>query len=465
MTQTTPPKAKQRRPDLDSLYCINPDGSRNTIHPADVKGRYQVRKKIVWTFLVALWVVLPWIEIGGHPAILADIANRRFYLFGETFNAQDFYLAYFLLTGVGFTLFVVSALFGRIWCGYACPQTVFLEGFFRRIERWIEGNAAQRKKLKDAPMSLQKALRRGAKWAIFFALSAFLAHNFLSYFMGADEVLAAMTSSPAEHPTAFAFVWIFAGITYLNFAWFREQVCIVICPYGRLQGVLYDEDTINVAYDPGRGEPRGKYTKGERGDCIDCYRCVAVCPTGIDIRNGSQLECIGCANCIDACDEVMAKVGQPPGLIRYDSMHGIEGKPRRFVRPRLFLYAFLLLLGATVFAVAAFRRTPFEAKLVRPQSTPFFVTDGVVRNPLTLHIVNKQPEAHTFLVEPKVPEQIRVVIPKPEVRLESLADERLTILVEVDRADWDPAMKLVLEVRTEDGTLQRTVEMALLGPG
>ncbi|MDA0932454.1 MAG: cytochrome c oxidase accessory protein CcoG [Planctomycetota bacterium] len=458
------PASQSRRPDLDSLYCVNPDGSRNTIHPADVKGRFQARKKIVWSVLFVVWVVLPWLRVGGQPAILIDLANRQFLLFGATFNAQDFYLAYFLLTGVGFSLFVLSALFGRVWCGYACPHTVFLEGFYRRIERWSEGSATQRKRLEAMPWNLEKVLRRGGKWLVFAAFSAFLSHNFLSYFMGAERVLDAMTSPPGDHPTAFAFALVFTVIIYVNFAWFREQLCIVICPYGRLQGVLYDEDTVNVGYDAKRGEPRGKYSQGERGDCIDCFRCVAVCPTGIDIRNGTQLECVGCANCIDACDEVMARLGQEPGLVRYDSKRGLDGLARRFVRPRLLLYAFLFVLGATVFAVAASRRTPFEAAIIRPQGTPYLVQDGIVRNPLFVHLVNKQPRAHSFRIEAEAPEGVRVLLPRTEVELESLADERISFLVEFDRSVYEPELQVVLHIRTADGGLELHPSMVLLGP-
>jgi cytochrome c oxidase accessory protein FixG len=314
------------------------------------------------------------------------------------------------------------------------------------------------------PWNLQKILRRGGKWLIFAAFSAFLSHNFLSYFMGADEVLVAMTSSPAEHPTAFVFALVFTIIIYGNFAWFREQLCIVICPYGRLQGVLYDEDTVNVGYDAKRGEPRGKYTQAGRGDCIDCFRCVAVCPTGIDIRNGTQLECVGCANCIDACDEVMAKLGQEPGLIRYDSKNGLEGSARRFVRPRLFLYGFLLVLGVVVFTVAASRRTPFEAAIIRPQGTPYLVQGDVVRNPLFVHLVNKQPRAHTFRIEAEAPGGVRVLLPRKEIELASLADERVSFLVEFERSVYRPDLRIILHIETGEEGLELHPTMVLLGP-
>ncbi len=472
MATPSAPSAKTgpRRPDLDSLYCLNEDGSRNTIHPADVKGRYQIRKKIIWTILIAIYVAIPWIDINGNPAVLFDIPGRNFFLFGATFNAQDFYLAYFVLTGIGFSLFIVSALFGRIWCGYSCPHTVFLDGVYRRIERFFDGNATQRKKLQAMPWNAQKIARRGAKWLSFLVVSAVLSHTFLSYFMPVEEVLAAVTHSPAAHPVAFTFIVIFTAIIYFNFTWFREQLCIVICPYGRLQGVLYDRDTINVTYDTNRGEPRGRYTKSreadERGDCIDCQRCIAVCPTGIDIRNGTQLECIGCANCIDACDEVMEKVGQPVGLIRYDSQRAVEEGARRFLRPRVFFYAFLLLLGATVLSVAAYRRTPFESNLVRQQGSPYVVVEGsgAVRNPFFVHLVNKQPREHTFLLEPVEQAGVTFTVPIREVKLASTTDQSVPIFVEVTADAWQPGMRFQLRVRTADGTLERTEEAVLLGP-
>ena len=393
MTTSTRPPA-ERRPNLDTVFSINADGSRNRIHPAPVKGRFQLRKKLIWLVLIVIYVVLPWIEIGGKPAVLIDIARRHFYLFGQTYNAQDFWLAFFFVTGIGFALFVISALFGRLWCGYACPHTVFLEGVFRRLEKWIEGTPRKRRELDKGPWNAEKIVKRGGKYVAFLAISLFLSHTFLSYFMPVDEVFMAIVSPPNENLTAFLFVLAFTAIIFVNFTWFREQLCIVICPYGRLQGSLYDQHTINVAYDQTRGEPRGKpgaQPGTQPGDCIDCYRCVAVCPTGIDIRNGTQLECIGCADCVDACDAVMDKLGKPRGLVRYDSLAGLEGQPRRFWRPRVGLYAVLLLLGITVFTIAATRRTEFEANLLRMQTSPWQIDGDTITNPLTLHLVNKYP--------------------------------------------------------------------------
>ncbi|MCA8942632.1 MAG: cytochrome c oxidase accessory protein CcoG [Planctomycetes bacterium] len=455
-------KPHQRRPDLDELYCINPDGSRNTIHPADVRGRYQTRKKLIWTILIATYLVLPWLRIGDHPAILLDIEHRNFFLFGNTFNAQDFWLAFFVLTGIGFTLFVISALFGRLWCGYGCPQTVFLDGVFRRVERWIDGSAAARKRLQQSGWTAEKVLRRGAKWGIYLAISFVLSHTLLGYFIPVRDVVQATTQSPAHHPTAFVFALIAMVIIYFNFTWFREQLCIVICPYGRLQGVLYDADTINVGYDATRGEPRGRYAEEKRGDCIDCYRCVAVCPTGIDIRNGTQLECIGCANCVDACDEVMAKLGQAPGLVRYDSQRGLEGGKRRFVRPRLFFYIVMFLIGVTVFAFAASERTPYELDVLRQRGAPYTIDNGVVQNSFTVRIFNKQPDKHTFeLVLPAMP-GVEFTAPIRQIELDSLANQKLPVFVRCKEDGFEHGREVVFEVRSDLGV--QTSKVPLVGP-
>jgi cytochrome c oxidase accessory protein FixG len=461
-TTTRAPVARreERRPDLDSLYCVNPDGSRNPIHPADLHGRYQTRKRIIWTLLIAVYALLPWLQVDGRPAVLIDISHRRFFLFGATFNAQDFYLAFFLVTGIGFALIVVSALAGRLWCGYACPQSVFLEGLFRRIERWCEGSAKKRQQLDAAAWSIEKAIRRGGKYASFAVLSLALAHSLLGYFMPVWDLVAAVTSPPGEHPIAFAFVAIATAVILFNYAWFREQLCIVICPYGRLQGVLYDRDTINVGYDRRRGEPRGKYHAGDRGHCIDCFRCVAVCPTGIDIRNGTQLECIGCANCIDACDEVMDKLGQPRGLIRYDSQRGFEEGRRLFWRPRVLLYGVLLAVGMAVFTVAAWRREPFEAKLLRLQ--PYTLEGDVVTNAFTLHVVNKSAGPMTFELTPQEVTGFDWVLPIPRIDLGGLRDQRVPVVVRTTREAARAAARLRLTLRV-DGE-EHPIEVRVLGP-
>ncbi len=449
-----------RRPDLDTVFSINPDGSRNAIQPADVRGRFQRRKQLLWGVLIGVYLLLPWATVDGRPAVLIDIARRHFYLFGQTFNAQDFWLAFFLISGLGFTLFVVAALWGRLWCGYACPQTVFLEGVFRRIERLVDGSAQQRVRLAAAPLTPRKVLRRLLKHALYLLVVLVITHSFLGYFMPVREMLQAVTRPPTEHPTAFLVVLVASVLIYVNFAWFREQLCIVVCPYGRLQGALYDQDTVVVGYDRQRGEPRGEVGSAGAGDCVDCYRCVAVCPTGIDIRNGTQMECVGCANCIDACDEVMARVGRPRGLVRYDSERGLGGGGRRFWRGRVLLYGILLAIGATVFAVASLRRTPFEANLVRMAGPAFVLDGGVVQNAFQLHLVNKLPEAHEFTLSAATADG-EVILGERAVRLESLADRRVAVIVRVPEAAYrGGAVRIVVH----SAGIERTATAPLAGP-
>ena len=464
-------KGRARRPDLDTLLSVNADGSRNAIHPADCSGRYQNRKHGLWYLLIGFYLAMPWVEIGGKPAILIDIQRRHFYLLGQTFNAQDFWLAFFFISGLGFTLFVVAALWGRLWCGYACPQTVFLEGVFRRIERWIEGNAASRARLDAAPMGLPKALRRGLKLFVFFAISLLITHSLLGYFMPVREVCDAMQHAPGEHLTAFVFVAVLTGIVFVNFTWFREQTCIVVCPYGRLQGALYDPDTKLVGYDSKRGEPRGPAGTEGAGDCIDCFRCVSVCPTGIDIRNGTQMECVGCANCIDACDDVMAKVGKPKGLVRYDTQRGFETGQRKFWRPRVFVYAFLFLLGCFVFARSVTRRAPFEANVIRPPGAAFVLEDGRVRNLIQLHVVNKLPTRAVFTVSGSTPGG-EVTIAQRELQIDSLQDQRIPVVVSVPVESFRSGAEVVFEVTAkgvgesgaEEATISVQAKAPLVGP-
>lgn len=302
---STPPSSI--KPNLVSVTTINRDGSRFFLHPADVKGWFTRFRRLFAVILIAVYVLLPWIPINGHPAVFFDVENGRYHVFGLTFLTQDLWLLFFLLSGFGFALIYITSLFDRLWCGWACPYTVFLEHVFRRIERFIDGDAVARKKLDAEPMSASKFFKRVIKHGLYLLCAALIAHLFLSYFVSLPRLYEFMQERPSEHLRSFAVVAALTGALYFCFAWFREQFCIILCPYGRIQSALTDDDTIVIGYDEKRGEPRGKGKEGV-GDCIDCRRCVQVCPTGIDIRNGLQLECIGCAACIDACDDIMEKV-------------------------------------------------------------------------------------------------------------------------------------------------------------
>jgi len=395
---------KKKGPSLDRLAIIDDRGNRLTVHPADVSGPRLDARRIVFWVLLGFYMVLPWISVDGDPLVRLDIARRSFHLFGLTLNAQDGPLLFFVLTGIGFSLFIVSTTMGRLWCGWACPQTVFLEGVFRRIERFIDGNDRERRALEAAPWTATKIRKRVLKNGIFLVLATIIGHTLASYFTGARELVGFITQGPADHPFAFGFSMAVTAILFVDMAWFREQTCLIICPYGRLQSVLADDDTYTIGYDAKRGEPRGKATDPTAGACIDCRRCVDVCPTGIDIRNGLQLDCIGCGQCADACDVVMTKLDRPKGLVRTDSLRGLSGEKRRFLRPRLAFYAVAATIGLSVATFTISRRVNFEANAVRPPGTPpFIVSDGQVTNPVLLHIVSKRREPMTLRLSVESP--------------------------------------------------------------
>ena len=447
---------------------LRSDGSRNYVHPADVHGRFTRLRHIIFAVLIAIYVILPFVKIGGHPAVFIDIVDRHFYLFGAVFNAQDFWLVFFLLSGVGLALLIVTTVKGRLWCGYACPHTVFLEGVFRRLERWIEGPRAQRLRRNAAGLSFDKLWRKVLKHSIYIALALLLSHVFISYFVSLPSVVDMVQRNPAKHPTAFTWVVVMSGILYFNFSWFREQLCLIICPYGRLQSVMTDRDTMVIGYDWNRGEPRGKASNPHNGDCVDCKRCVVVCPTGIDIRNGLQMECIGCAACVDACDEIMDKVGRPEGLVRYDSLNGLEGKPKHRGRPRLFFYAGIVALWLVGSVFAFTESAAFEANVLRPQGAPFFVSDGQIRNSLQIHLVNKTGNKQTFVVEPESESGIEYVLPRKRVELESLGSTYLPILAVLPTKQMRPGLKARVTISMQgrnDRKSSRVVEAPFVGPG
>ncbi len=409
------------------------DGHRKRIVPADVRGRFHFARTLVFAVLIVCAAALPWIRIGGAPALFLDVEHRKFFLFGATLNAQDTWLLFFVLSGAGFALVYVTAVAGRAWCGWACPQTVLLDGVYRRIERWIEGPRVPHMRRDDGPITFGRAARKIAKHAAFALVSVLIANIVLSYFVSLPTVMRMVRAAPGAHPEAFAWVAAISAVLYGNFAFFREQFCVVMCPYGRLQSVLLDDDSLVVGYDTARGEPRGKKGTSGAGDCVDCMRCVVVCPTGIDIRDGLQMDCIACTACIDACDDVMDRLARPRGLIRYDSPHGLAGEVRRFFRPRVILYTGLLVVGV-VAATFAFRaRTDFEANVVRLPGAPFTLEDKVVRNGFEVHLVNKSSQVHTFDVHVDAPSTATTTLSMSRVELEPLAQGHVSFFITTPR--------------------------------
>jgi cytochrome c oxidase accessory protein FixG len=358
----------------DNVATVDQKGKRIWIFPQRPEGRLHDWRKLVTAIYLVVFFGLPFIKYNGHPIFLINILERRFILFGQIFWPQDFFI--FALGMVLFIVFIAlfTVVFGRVFCGWACPQTIFMEMLFRKVEFWIDGTAAEQKILAHGPWNTNKIIKRVTKWLAFWLLSFLIANTFLAYIIGVDELKKMVNEPLALHMGTFTALAIFTTIFFFVYLWMREQICTVICPYGRMQGVLLDRDSVIVAYDYGRGEKRGKFHKNEErtlGDCIDCAQCVKVCPTGIDIRNGTQLECTNCTACIDACDKMMDAVGLPKGLIRYASEANIaEKRPWKFTwRMKAYSVVMVLLLGVLAWLLAS--RTDVGVTLLRSSGQLF----------------------------------------------------------------------------------------------
>lgn len=394
----------------DSVGTMDQSGKRKWVFPRKPEGRYTNYRTLVAVVLLILLFGIPFIKINGNPLILFNILDRQFFIFGQPFYPQDFFIL--TLGAIASLIFIIlfTVAYGRIFCGWICPQTIFMEMIFRKIEYAIEGDRNKQMKLDRQEWNAEKIWKKGLKWSIYAIISLVITHFMFMYIVGYEEVFRIMKQGPLANPTNFMVMILFSAAFYFVFAWFREQVCTLVCPYGRLQGVLIDKHTINVFYDFRRGENRSKWRKGEdrkavgKGDCIDCNQCVVVCPTGIDIRNGQQLECVNCTACIDACDEVMEKVGLPKGLIRYASEDEIENGTKFKFTARMKAYAVFLTLLVGFLGFLLYNRGAMEAKFIKPAGSTFFVKDSRITNTFNYTLLNKSNEnmVLTFKVlEPK----------------------------------------------------------------
>lgn len=396
----------------DHISTIDEHGKRAWVYAKKPKGKlYNARTLVSIGFLI-IFFALPWISINGHPFMLLNVIERKFVLLGVAFFPQDFFL--FVLAMLTFVVFIAlfTALFGRIWCGWACPQTVFMEMVFRKIEYLIEGDMMQQKLLDKREWDNDKILRKVTKHVVFFLLAFIISNTFLQYIIGVDEWKKIVTDGFGSHVGGLIAILVFTGVFYGVYARFREQVCIVVCPYGRLQGVLLDPNTVVVGYDYNRGEPRGKISKDDEvkhGDCIDCHQCVNVCPTGIDIRNGTQLECVNCTACIDACNDIMVKIKKPEGLIRYTSENAIKKGIKFKVTPRIIGYSAILFVLLSSLITLLAMRSDIETTVLRTPGLMYQKPDAThISNVYNVQLVNK-----TFK---DIPIELKVIEPVGEIK-------------------------------------------------
>ncbi|NNJ55922.1 MAG: cytochrome c oxidase accessory protein CcoG [Bacteroidia bacterium] len=452
----------------EHLANVTDSGKRIWIYPKIIKGAfYRYRTYLSW-FLLAFFFLAPFIKIGGYPLLLLNVFERKFVIFGQPFWPQDFHVFVFLALTLLVFIVLFTVVFGRVWCGWACPQTIFMEMVFRKIENWIEGNANKQKKLDAMPWNREKILKKGAKHFVFLLISFIIAHTFFVYLIGYEELWAMISGPLSENYIALVGLVIFTIVFYLVFAKLREIVCIIICPYGRLQGVMLDPNSMVVAYDEVRGEPRGKRKRGEdqsdKGDCVDCGLCVDVCPTGIDIRNGTQLECVNCTACMDACDSVMEKINLPKGLVRIDSKNNIQNRVGFKFTPRIIAYSIvmLILFGSSVGILAT--RTSVEANMFRvPGMTYTEAADGKVSNLYNLSLVNKTFEDMDFQIELKTKNATLIRADKDTI-LESNNEEKKVILIEMEQKhihDNEVPMEMDLYI---EGKLVKTFNTKFLAP-
>ncbi|MEA5556247.1 cytochrome c oxidase accessory protein CcoG [Nodularia spumigena] len=467
------------------------EGKRRWICPKVSEGRLLNARRIVAYILLAIFTLVPYMKVGGKPMILLDLATRRFTFFGVTFLPTDTVLLALLLVTVFVSIFLITSLFGRVWCGWACPQTVYMEFVFRPIERLLTGKPGATKK----NWLVSSGFGRLLKPVVFLLVAMYLAHTFLAYFVGVEQLAVWVRRSPFEHPGSFLVMLAVTGLMLFDFGYFREQTCIVACPYGRFQSVLLDRDSVIVAYDSKRGEPRGKRRASPRksatrdvalpvlaisgvgtgeqaastpevGDCVDCKLCVTTCPTGIDIRNGLQMECINCAQCIDACDAVMTKLDRPTGLIRYSSQRALEEGTRRVVRPRTLIYSLLIVLLISLFGYALSTRSTATVIVVRGRGAPFSqMPDGEITNRMSIKITNRTAVTTNYALRI---EGISGALIRHEESLEAGPESSINVPITIAapfNAFERGRVEGALIVEDDTGRYRRRVRLLLMGPG
>lgn len=466
----TPPQSTGSailQPEEHVLSTLESDGSRRWLKPKLSKGKLLQRRRVFAYVLIAIFTLLPFIKIGGKPFVLLDIVARRFTIFGFTFLPTDTALLAIFLVGVLLSIVLFTALYGRVWCGWACPQTVYMEFLFRPVERFFDGTVGRGGHKHQIP-----PWRTAAKYVVYFLLCVYLANTFLAYFIGVDRLSQWVTQSPVRHPAPFAVMAFVTFAMMVDFCYFREQMCLIACPYGRFQSVLLDQNSVVVAYDQRRGDPRGKARRKSDstslpvlGDCIDCGNCVTTCPTGIDIRDGLQMECINCTQCIDACNLVMKKVGRAPDLIRYSSQSRDEGKATQLFRARTLIYPVLLAGIATAFFSVLFLTKPFDAVILREPGNPHTLTEsGEVRNVLKLKLTNRTDEVMTFSVNVDRPESAIVEVQEMSTTVSPRQTKTFHISLIADRNEFTGGRADAIVTVVNENKVSRSLPLKMIGP-
>jgi cytochrome c oxidase accessory protein FixG len=454
----------------DTIATVDGKGKRIWIYPKKPSGRLHNWRVLVTMVLLSLLFAGPFIKIGGQPFLLLNVFERKFVILGQAFWPQDFVLLAIVL--ITFFVFIIlfTVVFGRIWCGWMCPQTLFMEMVFRKIEYLIEGDAPSQRRLAKEPLSFMKVMKKTLKHVIFIFISLLIAHTVMAYIIGIDQTIAIAGHSPGENLAGFIGIVSFTAIFYGVYAKFREQACIAVCPYGRLQGVLLTRESIVVAYDWLRGEPRGKIRKhttpsGETGDCVDCHICVHVCPTGIDIRNGTQMECVNCTACIDACDEVMIKIGKPKGLIRFASYNSIKDGIQNIMNGRVVGYSMILLALLGILGFALMTRSDVETTVLKVPGTLYQRDNGFITNLYNVEFVNKtfsDVRLEMKVADPHIAELINVSGKPIVVPAEGLVKGVYFIRIAEDKVT---NTRTVIAINIfENGQHVETVKVKFIGP-
>ncbi|MBL8889489.1 MAG: cytochrome c oxidase accessory protein CcoG [Planctomycetaceae bacterium] len=457
------------------LSTLEKDGSRRWLRPKLSPGHLLTRRRLVAYVLIAIFTVIPFLKLNGKPLVLLDIVRRKFTLFGYTFLPTDSLLLAVFAVGSLISIFLLTAFFGRVWCGWACPQTVYMEFVFRPIERLFDGTVGRGGHPKSGRSDA--ALRWAFRYLVYAVICFYLANTFLAYFVGVDTLWGWVQQSPLTHPVPFLVVAFVTVAMMFDFCFFREQLCIIACPYGRFQSVLLDRNSLIVAYDKNRGEPRGKSVKNRSidlpvlastpapsGDCVDCGLCVATCPTGIDIRNGLQMECINCTQCIDACNAVMQKIGRAPDLIRYSSQAADAGERWSMLRPRVIIYPLILTVLATVFFYLLLTKNHFDAVVIRERGNPYTrMENDLIRNPVRLKLTNRQ----DFPMDLKISsphEGVVLGIAEPDFVVDAGESRVFHLHADVPDHHFDNG-RLEIELLIENQEQQQTkVRLLLTGP-